>query len=99
PVQMFWLGASSEAYSRYASMSGASDAWIRDGWYIRLNNVSLTWNCPQTWLRSSRLNGVRVSIHGQNLWNSDRENRYDPETMYNQMPPLRMIRGSLQISL
>lgn len=72
---------------RYFSQSSL---WWENKNILRLNNVSLSYNLPASWLRSARIQNLQVYMHAQNLWTAD-ENKYrlDPETGNNAMPPLR----------
>lgn len=99
PFQKFWPGYSGDAYVQFYNLNGSSNAWLENCFFVRLSNVSLDFNVPAYLFRSSGIQGLRLSVHGQNLWVSDKRNRFDPETNYNQLPPLRMLTGSIQLTL
>lgn len=68
-----------------------SDAAVEDASYIRLKNVSLAYNVPLAWSKKLKMSGLQFYIHGQNLLTITNYKGLDPETLTNQVPPLRMI--------
>jgi TonB-linked SusC/RagA family outer membrane protein len=60
-----------------------SDRWIEDGSYIRLKNVSLSYDIP---LRVSFIKGLQVYITGNNLLTFTSYLGYDPEFSAMQSP-------------
>lgn len=57
-----------------------SSRYLKDGAYLRLNNMSLGYNLKPSWIGASKLiSGIRLSITGQNLWLSTKYTGYDPE--------------------
>ncbi|MHA4896222.1 SusC/RagA family TonB-linked outer membrane protein [Pedobacter sp. PWIIR3] len=100
-------------YQKYAGGSGAtatafnnftgSDGTIRDASFVRLKNVSLSWQLPETWIRQIKLKNVRIYAQGQNLLTFTKFDGLDPETTslgnYISLPTLRSITAGLQISL
>jgi len=56
-----------------------SDAYIEDGSYIRLQNVSLSYTFPREWLRNIFINNVKVYMNLQNLYTWTKYKGYDPE--------------------
>lgn len=68
-----------------------SDATVEDASYIRLKNVSLAYNVPLAWSKKLKMSGLQFYIHGQNLLTITNYKGLDPETLTNQVPPLRMI--------
>lgn len=47
--------------------------------YIRLKNITFSYNLPKTWLERSKLSQVRLYIQGANLFTYDDFPGYDPE--------------------
>lgn len=83
-------GAAVEAYYQYAE----SDATIVDGSYIRLKNVSLSYELPSIWETVSG----SIFFQGQNLLTLTSYNGGDPEFRYRGfLPPLKIY--SLGINL
>jgi TonB-linked SusC/RagA family outer membrane protein len=76
-----------------------SDAWYSyDASYIRLKNVSLSWQLPTGLLKKAKLQNARVYAHAQNLATITKFPGLDPETLsINALPPLRMITVGGQI--
>jgi TonB-linked SusC/RagA family outer membrane protein len=57
----------------------ASDRFVEDGSYIRLKNVTLGYNLPDSWLSSIGLASLKVYFSGQNLWTKTDYSGADPE--------------------
>lgn len=80
------------ASTRYSQ----SDAAISDASFIRLKNVSLSWDLPQNWTKNI---ACRLSLQGQNLLTFTPYKGIDPEFRSSgYLPPLRMITTSLQVT-
>jgi hypothetical protein len=45
----------------------SSDHRYTDASYIRLKNVSLSWELPATWINKTHFKKCRIYVHGQNL--------------------------------
>jgi TonB-linked SusC/RagA family outer membrane protein len=72
----------------------------RDASYIRLKNVSLSYDFPAPWTKAVRLDRCRVFAQGQNLLTFTNYIGLDPETPANgTIPPLRVITFGLQVTL
>ncbi len=56
-----------------------SDAYIEDGSYIRLQNISLSYTLPKNWMKNIFLNSVKVYCNIQNLYTWTKYKGYDPE--------------------
>ncbi|MCW3462292.1 TonB-dependent receptor [Chitinophaga nivalis] len=57
-----------------------SSRFLEDGSYLRLRNVNLSYTLPKEWLNRMRVNNVRISAGGDNLWTLTRFSGIDPET-------------------
>ena len=55
--------------------------WLVDKSFVKLRNVSLSWDMPKAWLARTFLTGVRLSVFGTNLlcWTPDNNSFIDPE--------------------
>jgi len=53
--------------------------WVEDASYIRLKNITLAYNFPQTLIRKVGMNRLRMYVTGQNLWTITKYTGYDPE--------------------
>lgn len=60
------------------------EPWIYDASYIKLREISLSYNFPKKLLAKTPFQALSVSAYGRNLWiiHSDLEN-IDPESSYN----------------
>ncbi|WP_169316161.1 SusC/RagA family TonB-linked outer membrane protein [Mucilaginibacter paludis] len=82
-------------YSYYTQ----SDAAIQDASFLRLKNVSLSYNVPQVWAKKLRMSTFQVYLHGQNLLTFTHYKGYDPETLSSiAEPTLRMIVTGVKIT-
>lgn len=69
-----------------------SDRWIEDGSYLRIQNLSLTYNLPEKLLRKIFLQNVRVYCNVQNVYTFTKYSGYDPEIgAFNQSSLLQNI--------
>jgi len=96
PVQAF--GTAYPAllgYSYYA----ASDGNIVNSSFVRLKNLSLSYQLPATLLRKAKIQSSRIFVQGQNLLTFTSFKGLDPETGNLLLPPLRTLVAGLQITL
>ncbi|HEY0742005.1 MAG TPA: SusC/RagA family TonB-linked outer membrane protein, partial [Chryseosolibacter sp.] len=57
-----------------------TNKFVEDGSYLRLKNVSLSYNLPSAWLGSQKVvKGVRLGVSAQNVWTLTNYSGYDPE--------------------
>jgi TonB-dependent starch-binding outer membrane protein SusC len=64
-----------------------SDRWIEDGSYLRIQNVSISYNLPEKILNPIRIQSAKVYVNVQNLYTLTRYSGYDPEVgAFNQDP-------------
>jgi TonB-dependent starch-binding outer membrane protein SusC len=85
------------ASSTYNS-AASSDLAIGDASFVRLKNVSLSYQLPSQWTEKMRVN-ARVYIQGQNLLTITDYLGLDPEIQNFSLPPLRMLTGGIQLTL
>jgi TonB-linked SusC/RagA family outer membrane protein len=76
-----------------------SDAIIVDASYIRLKNVSVSWQLPEHWKRTLHFQNARLFLNAQNLFTITNYTGLDPETYRYSLPPLRTISIGAQITL
>ncbi len=82
-----------------ATNVGTSSFGYSDQSYIRLRNVSLSYNLPGSALSKIGAKLARIYLQGQNLYTFNRNKGYDPETQnMNVLPALRAYTLGLQIS-
>lgn len=112
PVQVLgrWKSAGDETdIQKFTSTSAGlnsylaaaqSDHLVADASFVRIRNVSLSYNLPDKIIRSWHIQSARVFFQGQNLATFTDYIGMDPEpAVPNSLPPLRVVTGGLQISL
>ncbi len=70
-----WLGAGSST----RAYSGVSSLHYKKTDFIKLKNLSISYNLPARWLTPMRLEGVTLSFTGYNLLTTTTYDGYDPE--------------------
>lgn len=84
----------------FSIASTASDGAYRDASFVRLKNVSLSWQFPGDWQKKRFLHSARIYIQGQNVLTFTKYIGLDPGTKSNTtLPPLRVIAAGIQVSL
>lgn len=77
-----------------------SNAGYVDASYLRLRNVSFSYDIPLKWLNVISIKTCRFYVQAQNLFVISGYKGGDPETQnYTRMSPLRTITGGLQLTL
>jgi len=76
-----------------------SDASYSDASFIRLKNISVSWNLPQAILEKLHVQSARVYTLGQNIFTLTKYFGLDPESQGLGLPPLRVITFGIQITL
>lgn len=82
------------------SIARGSDAAYTDASYIRLKNLSISWQLPIQWKRVIHLQSCKVYVQGQNLLTFTKYKGIDPENQSTiSLPPLRMLTAGIQVGL
>lgn len=78
-----------------------SNAVWEDGSYVRLKNLSLSWQLPECWKKKAHVQSCRLYIQGQNLFTITKFTGLDPENKSTDatLPPLRVITTGVQLTL
>ena len=113
-IEPWTLDNPSEIYPRPVkgttdNARGQSDRWLEDGSYIRLKNIQLGYNVPESLLRKMNFfQSCRFYVSGQNLITFTDYLGYDPEVAGNDVfglgndwggyPPVRTFMLGLQLS-
>lgn len=98
-IQRFTFGFDNNPVQAYTYLLG-SDAMWSDASYIRLKNLSISWQLPMKWRRIAHLENCRIYIQGQNLLTITKYIGLDPETLSStSLPPLRVLTLGIQVSL
>ena len=97
-IQKFTQDFGSSAYTAYINAISNSDLTISDASYIRLKNVSLSYQAPETWREKLRIQGLKLFLLGQNLWTYTKYLGMDPETQnMSSLPPLKLYSAGIQM--
>ena len=67
-------------FNNYGYGSGG-EAYLVDRSYVKLRNISLTWNVPKRWVRSMSLNNIALTVFCNNVFTWTASDNYfiDPE--------------------
>lgn len=76
PVQRF---NSNSGLNVILSNLNGSDAMLEDASYVRLRNITLSWNLPANWNKVLTYKSVKVFVSGQNLFTITDYSGLDPE--------------------
>lgn len=96
PYQINTSGANGNAVQAY-SLYSQSNATIVDGSYIRLKNISLSYDLPS---EISKVIRCRIFVQGQNLLTFTPYKGGDPEFRYQGfLPPLKVYTMGIQLNL
>ena len=99
PVEKYTQNYGSFAWNAYTNAQ-MSNLNYTDASFIRLKNVSLSWELPRGMLAKIHLQNVKVYVHGQNLWTITKYKGTDPEIQsLSTLPPLGVFVGGIQLSL
>lgn len=62
-----------------------SDRWIEDGSFLRIQNISLSYNMPSKWINRIKMHSCKVYVNVQNVYTFTNYSGLDPEIgSYNQ---------------
>ncbi|OQP48108.1 hypothetical protein A4H97_29895 [Niastella yeongjuensis] len=76
-----------------------SDAAFKDASFVRLKNVSFSWNLPSQWGKKLHIQNCRLYVQGQNLLTITNYKGLDPENQsITALPPLRTITTGVQLT-
>ncbi|WP_162141644.1 SusC/RagA family TonB-linked outer membrane protein [Pedobacter heparinus] len=85
--------------SIYSLILSSNRSYV-DASFIRLKNVSLSYQLPKEWIKRMSLQSLRIYTHVQNLFTLTRYKGLDPETQSSTtLPQLRIITLGIQASL
>jgi TonB-linked SusC/RagA family outer membrane protein len=99
PIQRFSATYLSDVYTPYSYVF-LSTGLYADASFIRLKNLSLSYQLKEQWLKRMRLESVRLYIQGQNLLTFTKYKGMDPESTNEfRIPPLKLLTIGLQVGL
>jgi TonB-dependent starch-binding outer membrane protein SusC len=80
--------------------ANSSSGGYSDASYIRLKNLSLTWQIPFSWIQKIHFQNIKLYLQSQNLLTITNYKGLDPETKSSTtLPPLRVITVGVRASL
>jgi TonB-linked SusC/RagA family outer membrane protein len=98
-IQQFTAGNNQAAIIAANTQLNNSDGIYGDASYIRLKNVSFSYNLPLSLTRKLKLSASKIYISAQNLLTITKYKGLDPETQnFYVLPPLRTIAMGIQLS-
>ncbi len=65
--------------TRSTNSNSASSRYLEDASYLRLRNVTLSFNLPQKWLNAMKMSSARIYVSGDNLFTLSKFSGMDPE--------------------
>ncbi|WP_233530569.1 SusC/RagA family TonB-linked outer membrane protein [Gelidibacter salicanalis] len=91
----------SQSFSALVSSSNASNSSIsiEDASFLRLKNISLSYQLPQDILEKLKLTSAKVFVSAQNLLTITKYGGLDPQGGSRAVPPLRTITCGIQVNL
>jgi len=95
PKAMSSFGA---AYSTYLNYTN-SPSVFGDALFLRLKTLPVSYLLLDAATQRQRLQGVRVSVKGQNLFTITRYNGSDPWVPGFVLPSMRLLTGDVQVSI
>jgi hypothetical protein len=99
PIQVWSAQNPNSILNSWEAVESSSAAWTNAS-YIRLKNVSLSWELPKTIQNKAHIKGWRIYILAQNLLTITNYYGLDPETGSSTfaLPPLRVLTFGTQIT-
>ena len=98
-VQMFTQSTASTAYRAYNNVTSNGSNKYSDASFIRLKNLSISYNLPDVLAKSIKANLLRVYLQAQNLFTITDYEGLDPETQsVTRLPTLRVLTAGFQVS-
>lgn len=96
-IQRF--SSNNSTFSQY-NAARSSDAAYSDASFLRLRNVSLSWQVKESLLNTLHMKQIRIYVQAQNLLTVTHYQGLDPETAsISSLPPLRVITAGIQVGL
>ena len=96
-IQKFSQSFSSKAYTAYTLITRSNYAYV-DASFIRLKNVSISYQLPKEWIKKLKMNNCRFFLQGQNLITFTDYDGLDPENQsMTHLPPLRVLTAGIDL--
>lgn len=98
-VQKYTTSTNSPAGVASGPLFTNSNAIYADASFIRLRNISISYNLPARWSKKMKSESGNIYLHAQNLWTITNYKGGDPETQnYQRLPPLKTIVLGFQLN-
>ena len=75
-----------------------SDGLIEDASFIRIQNISLSYQVPSSIINRYAIEALRLFVQGQNLLTFTKYSGWDPETQSVALPPLRILTAGITVT-
>jgi TonB-dependent starch-binding outer membrane protein SusC len=99
-IEEFTQNPGSAAGIAYANTSQLGDNTVSDASFIRLKNLSFSWQLPNNWKEKLKIQNCRIYLQGQNLFTKTNYAGMDPENQNAiALPPLKKITAGIQLTL
>lgn len=94
-------------FLKYSTISGTNvflaaidgEQSISDNSFIRLKNISLSYNMSGKWLSKLDIKGLQINFSAQNVWTFTNFDGFDPESDRFGLPPLRTFSFGFNLTL
>ena len=97
-----------EYYSNIGGSTGVAEAFMYNGSYVKLRELSLGWNLPKAWLSRTPLSAVKLSFVGRDLFYFYKNAPVNAESAFSRedyaqafefasMPPVRTLGFALNV--
>ncbi len=97
-----------EYYSNIGGSTGVAEAFMYDGTYVKMRELSLGWNLPKLWLKKTPLKSVKISAVARDLFYFYKDAPVNAESAfsredyaqafeYGSLPPTRSFGLSLNV--
>ena len=96
-IQAFSQDLSSLKYTAYTMMQSSDNA-ISDASFIRMKNLSISYQLPTGLIQKFHLQNIRFYVQGQNVFTITNYLGFDPESK-GLLPPIKMLTAGIQITL
>lgn len=85
------------------SSNSSSTRYLENGSFLRLRNITLSYNLPSSWMEQIGLQGIKVYAQGQNLLTITNYSGFDPEMGENgdeffRYPVGKVMTGGIEIN-
>ena len=100
-------GDYAKRFARYTTLGDAtdqnyynnSDGVYSDGSYLRLRNLSISYDLPVNWTKRAGMQSCQIYFRGENVFLITKYNGIDPEAQgLGTMPPSKIFTGGLQFN-